>query len=114
MEDYNKIAVVTGGAQGIGKCIFEEFKKLGYVVAVVDMQPQPTGVAPDLYYCGDLADKSVLDDFADTIITKFGHVDVLVNNATTRSFVTLKRWVWLLLSILQSASRTICHRVAVS
>ena len=81
MEDYNKIAVVTGGAQGIGKCIFEEFKKLGYVVAVVDKQPQPTGVAPDLYYCGDLADKSVLDDFADTIITKFGHVDVLVNNA---------------------------------
>ena len=81
MKYRYKVAVITGGAQGIGKCIFGEFKKLGYVVVVIDKQHQPKEVIPNLYYSGDLADKEVLDDFADRVIDKLGHVDVLVNNA---------------------------------
>ena len=80
MKEY-KVAVITGGAQGIGKCIFEEFKKLGYVVVIIDKQPKPKDVVPSIYYCGDLADKEVLDDFTYKVIDEFGHIDVLVNNA---------------------------------
>lgn len=81
MEERQMVAVVTGGAQGIGRCVAEEFAKLGYAVAVVDRQEQPEDFVADLYYCGDLGDKAVLEGFCDAVIEKFGHVDALINNA---------------------------------
>lgn len=69
-----KIAVITGGAQGIGLCIAEEFKKAGATVAVIDKQQGD-------HFVGDLADKLVLEQFAGEVIAKYGHVDYLVNNA---------------------------------
>ena len=70
----NKIAVVTGGANGIGKCITEEFRKIGVTVVVID-------IAPGEHYVGDLADKAVLEDFAQAVIKEYGHIDYLINNA---------------------------------
>ena len=69
-----KVAVVTGGANGIGKCIAEEFTKNGAQVAVIDK-------APGEHYVGDIADKSVLEAFARSVIDRHGHVDYLINNA---------------------------------
>ena len=74
MEFNNKIAVVTGGAQGIGRCIAEEFRKAGATVCVIDKQ------AGD-HFVGDLADKDVLERFAKEVIAKHGRVDYLINNA---------------------------------
>lgn len=36
---HNKVVVITGGAQGIGKCIAEEFKKNNAFVCITDKQP---------------------------------------------------------------------------
>ena len=69
-----KVAVVSGGAQGIGKCICEEFLKAGAQVAVIDIQENP-------YFVGNLADKADLERFAAKVIADFGHVDFLINNA---------------------------------
>ena len=74
MDFNNKIAIVTGGAQGIGRCIAEEFRKAGANVCVIDKQPGD-------YFVGDLANKDVLERFAKEVIAKHGHVDYLVNNA---------------------------------
>ena len=70
----DKVIVITGGANGIGKCIAEEFQKNGAHVCVIDQ-------AEGDHCVGDLADKATLEDFAQRVIEKYGRVDVLVNNA---------------------------------
>ena len=70
----DKVVVITGGAGGIGKCIAEEFRKKGAHVCVIDC-------AEGDHYVGDIADQTVLEAFAQSVIGKYGRVDVLVNNA---------------------------------
>jgi len=70
----DKVIVITGGAGGIGKCIAEEFQKNGAHVCVIDC-------AEGSHYVGDIGQQTVLEDFARTVIGKYGKVDVLVNNA---------------------------------
>ena len=70
----DKVAVVTGGAQGIGRCIAEEFLKAGAQVCVIDKQEGD-------HFVGDIADKQTLEQFAQEVIAKHSHVDFLINNA---------------------------------
>ena len=70
----NKIAIVTGGAKGIGKCICEEFEKQGAKVCIIDL-------LDNTCFSGDLADKATLERFAAKVIADHGRVDYLINNA---------------------------------
>ena len=90
MDFKNKIVIVTGGAQGIGRCIAEEFGKRGATVCVIDKQQGD-------HFVGDLADKQVLEQFAKDVIEKHGHVDYLVTEG--RFFRYNKRTVPLLSSL---------------
>ena len=74
MDFKNKVVVITGGAHGIGLCAAQEFQKQDAHVCVIDC-------AEGDHYVGDIGSKEVLEAFAQTVIEKYGRVDVLVNNA---------------------------------
>ena len=79
MFDFNnKTVVITGGARGIGKCIREQFEKAGARVAIID-------ILDNDYFVGDIADKETLEQFAKRVISDYGSIDVLVNNAAPKS-----------------------------
>ena len=73
-EFKDKVAIVTGGAQGIGMCIADEFRKAGTHVYVIDKQEGN-------HYVGDISDKNILESFVQEILSKHNNVDFIINNA---------------------------------
>ena len=87
MPASGNVCLVTGGANGIGRCITETFLSQGHRVALVDRDEDAghalAGRFPEqlLFVHGDIAEEHVLKTFVASSVEAFGRVDVLVNNA---------------------------------
>jgi NAD(P)-dependent dehydrogenase (short-subunit alcohol dehydrogenase family) len=90
MKFKDKVVVITGGSLGIGRCLTREFTKAGARVAFVDMDrdageenlshlKEQGGDA--MFFCGDISEEQVLQDFAQKVVGRYQKVDYLIHNA---------------------------------
>jgi NAD(P)-dependent dehydrogenase (short-subunit alcohol dehydrogenase family) len=93
MQLEGKVAIVTGGAAGIGQAIVERFVEEGAAVAIADRNhPAAEALAKALVDDGrsamavetDVADSQSVQRMADAVYARFGRIDILVNNAGIR------------------------------
>jgi 3-oxoacyl-[acyl-carrier protein] reductase len=86
-----KVAVVTGGAKGLGEAISKRFAEEGATVIACDMTDLTYSHGGVIGYKLNVTDTEAIKAFADDIIAKYGKVDILVNNAgITRDAMTRK------------------------
>lgn len=74
MNFKDKVVVLTGGAKGIGKCIKEMFENQGAHVCTIDLLEND-------YFKGNVGNKEDLIAFTNKVISDYGQVDYIINNA---------------------------------
>jgi NAD(P)-dependent dehydrogenase (short-subunit alcohol dehydrogenase family) len=86
----NRVAIITGGARGIGKGIALKFADEGCSIVIVDLLEAEAKKTLEeilnkgrggLFFQCDVSDSHQVNDMVDKVINKFGKVDILVNNA---------------------------------
>ena len=80
MRLQDKICIVTGGAQGIGAATVAKFAAEGAIVVACDRRVQEVPGAA-LSLAVDVTDRGQVDAMVATVKSRFGRIDVLVNNA---------------------------------
>ena len=91
MKLENKVALITGGASGIGRAISERFVREGARVGILDINIeagaecqrslQGLGKYAPLFIPCDLGNRLEIEDSVKTTLEHFGQIDILVNNA---------------------------------
>jgi NAD(P)-dependent dehydrogenase (short-subunit alcohol dehydrogenase family) len=76
-----KVAVITGGSQGIGAGLVAGYRQLGWAVVASARRMKPSDDPDLLAVEGDIADPGTADQIIDAALGRFGRVDTLVNNA---------------------------------
>ena len=97
MRLKDKVAIVTGAAQGIGAAYARGLAKEGAAVAIVDIL-DPTAVAKEIVgndgralpLVVDVSDEKQTRDMAQKVAETFGHIDILVNNAAVYGTIVRK------------------------
>ena len=81
MSDTKKVAVVTGGSQGIGAGLVAAYRKRGWAVVANSLHITPSHDRDVLTVAGDIAEPATADQVAGQALERFGRIDTLVNNA---------------------------------
>jgi NAD(P)-dependent dehydrogenase (short-subunit alcohol dehydrogenase family) len=88
MTQQQRIAVVTGAAQGIGRRVAEVLAERGYCLALIDLRSPDEALeairargVEAFGYAGDISEEAVVTDFARQVHQRWRRADVLVNNA---------------------------------
>ncbi len=99
MRLKNKVAIVTGGARGIGKAVSELFAKEGATVIIWDLLEEGVATAEGINAGGgtsefhkiSVTDKETVTAAVTDVHTRFGKVDILINNAGITRDKTLQK-----------------------
>ncbi len=93
MRLKDKVALITGGAAGIGKATAERFAEEGAKVVICDVNEelgQATAAALGVnFYEVDVTDRNAVQEWVDDVVERHGRIDVLVNNAGVLRDATL-------------------------
>ncbi len=81
MRVKDKVAIVTGGAQGIGKSIAFRLAEEGAKVICLDLSPLPYVQENIVGVEGNVLDRDFLESFVAETVQTYGSIDILVNNA---------------------------------
>jgi 3-oxoacyl-[acyl-carrier protein] reductase len=87
MRLNGRIALVTGGAAGIGKATAQKFAAEGATVVICDLNEEVgQATAGELgadaaFYKLNVADRAAVQEWVDAVVARYGRIDVLVNNA---------------------------------
>jgi NAD(P)-dependent dehydrogenase (short-subunit alcohol dehydrogenase family) len=81
MEASRKVAIITGGSQGIGAGIVAGYRGRGWAVVASARTMKPSADPDLLTVEGDVTDPATADRIIGAALERFGHVDTLVNNA---------------------------------
>ncbi len=106
MQDLDgKVAVVTGGASGIGRAMAEVFRDAGMQVVIADIEPAALDVTAAALgvdaICTDVTKADEVQQLADAVVERFGTCHVLCNNAGVGGGgrlhdLTLNDWKWVI------------------
>lgn len=98
--NYNiqdKVVIITGAARGIGYAIAETFVSEGAKVVVIDISPEAVNAAVEKLgasatgYVGNVTDSAGIEAIFNEVVSKFGSIDCLINNAgVTRDNLMLR------------------------
>ena len=76
-----KVAIITGGSQGIGAGLVDAYRQRGWAVVASSLSIQPSKDPHILTIQGDISEQATADRIMSRALDRFGRVDTLVNNA---------------------------------
>ena len=80
-EQDHKVAIITGGSQGIGAGLVAEYRRRGWAVVATSRTIKPAGDPAVLTVAGDVSEPATADRIISGALGRFGRIDTLINNA---------------------------------
>jgi NAD(P)-dependent dehydrogenase (short-subunit alcohol dehydrogenase family) len=80
-QTSQKVAIITGGSQGIGASLVAAYRRKGWSVVASARTMKPAGDPDVLAINGDIADPATADRIISGALGRFGRIDTLINNA---------------------------------